>query len=134
MIILYNQLPVIKPLLRIVLCYWKIELSWSPEAVGELVQQPPNYSDKTVLRLGLIITLELGSQGIRVNVVSPGLTETDATAWMPSEQKQAAGQGIPLQRIGQPDDIAGAILFLASEQAQYITGVYLPVSGGDLML
>ncbi len=87
-----------------------------------------------MLRLGLIITLELGSQGIRVNVVSPGLTETDATAWMPSEQKQAAGQGIPLQRIGQPDDIAGAILFLASEQAQYITGVYLPVSGGDLML
>lgn len=76
------------------------------------------------------LALELGPQGIRVNVVSPGLTETDATAWIPSEQKQVAGKGIPLQRIGQPDDIAGAILFLASEQAQYITGVYLPVSGG----
>lgn len=80
------------------------------------------------------LALELGAHNIRVNVVSPGLTETDATAWIPAAQKQATGQGVPLQRIGQPEDVAGAILLLASKEAQFITGAYLPVSGGVQML
>ncbi|MDZ7960691.1 MAG: SDR family oxidoreductase [Aulosira sp. DedQUE10] len=80
------------------------------------------------------LALELGPQGIRVNAIAPGLTITDATARLPQEQKAAAAQFTPLQRNGLPEDIAGAILLLASDQAKFITGAYLPVSGGDQML
>jgi len=77
---------------------------------------------------------ELGPHGIRVNVVAPGLTETDSTAFMPSQAKQMAAKMVPLRRIGQPDDVARAVVSLASSNSEFITGVYLPVSGGSLML
>ncbi|MFH1573564.1 MAG: SDR family oxidoreductase, partial [Acidobacteriota bacterium] len=77
---------------------------------------------------------ELGPRGIRVNVVSPGLTITDATAHMPQQGKDFMARMTPLQRNAVPDDIAGAIAFLASDEARFITGQYLPVSGGILML
>ncbi|GAC1503836.1 MAG: hypothetical protein NVS2B14_16580 [Chamaesiphon sp.] len=80
------------------------------------------------------LALELGPHGIRVNAVSPGLTMTDATAWLPQEQKDASAQKVPLRRNGLPEDIASAILLLASEEARFITGAYLPVSGGVQML
>lgn len=80
------------------------------------------------------LALELGPQGIRVNAVSPGLTLTDATEWLPQQAKDAAAQQVPLRRNGLPEDIAGAILLLASEEARFITGTYLPVSGGVQML
>ncbi|MBW4442589.1 MAG: SDR family oxidoreductase [Plectolyngbya sp. WJT66-NPBG17] len=80
------------------------------------------------------LALELGSYGIRANVVSPGLTLTEATAQLPQQQKDAAAQSVPLKRNGLPEDVAGAILLLASEQANFITGAYLPVSGGSQML
>ncbi len=80
------------------------------------------------------LALELGPAGIRVNVVGPGLTETDATAHQPEQQKQLAARMAPLGRIGQPGDVAGAVLFLASDHARFVTGAYLPVSGGTLML
>ncbi|MBO3458626.1 SDR family oxidoreductase [Aetokthonos hydrillicola Thurmond2011] len=80
------------------------------------------------------LALELGAYGIRVNAVSPGLTLTDATSFLPQENKDAAAQSTPLKRNGLPEDIAGAILLLASEQAKFITGAYLPVSGGIQML
>ncbi len=80
------------------------------------------------------LALELGSYGIRVNVVSPGLTMTDATAWQPKEQVEAIARMTPLQRVAQPEDIAGAVLMLASEETRFITGVYIPVCGGQLML
>ncbi|MBW4577408.1 MAG: SDR family oxidoreductase [Aphanothece sp. CMT-3BRIN-NPC111] len=80
------------------------------------------------------LALELGPHGIRVNAVAPGLTETDATAFQPQERKDAMAQMTPLRRIGLPEDIAGAILLLASEEAKFITGAYLPVSGGIQML
>ncbi len=80
------------------------------------------------------LALELGPYGIWANIVSPGLTLTDATAWLPQEQKDAAAQQVPLRRNGLPEDIANAILLLASEQANFITGAYLPVSGGVQML
>lgn len=76
------------------------------------------------------LALELGPQGIRVNVVAPGLTETDATAFLSQKEKDASAQATPLKRIGLPDDVAGAILFLSSEEARFISGAYLPVSGG----
>lgn len=80
------------------------------------------------------LALELGPHGIRANVVAPGLTLTDATAFMPQEHKDASAQMVPLKRNGLPEDVAGAILLLASEEARFITGAYLPVSGGVQML
>lgn len=80
------------------------------------------------------LALELGPHGIRANVVSPGLTLTDATAQLPQAHKDASAQMVPLKRNGLPEDVAGAILLLASEEAKFITGAYLPVSGGIQML
>jgi 3-oxoacyl-[acyl-carrier protein] reductase len=80
------------------------------------------------------LALELGPRGIRVNAVAPGLTDTDAVSWMPAERKQAVARMTPLGRIGEPDDVAGAVLMLASSQARFVTGVYVPVSGGMQMI
>jgi len=77
---------------------------------------------------------EFGPHGIRVNVVAPGLTITDATSWMPEERMQAMAARTPLRRVGMPDDIAGAVLMLASDAGKFVTGAYLPVSGGVQML
>lgn len=79
------------------------------------------------------LAFELGPHGIRVNAVSPGLTMTDASAFVPEERRDAIAQLTPLRRIGVPEDIAGAVLLLASEQARFITGAYLPVNGGIFM-
>ncbi len=80
------------------------------------------------------LALELGPLGIRVNVVAPGLTLTDATARQPQESKDASARHTPLRRNACPDDIAGAILLMASDEARFLTGTYLPASGGSLML
>jgi 3-oxoacyl-[acyl-carrier protein] reductase len=80
------------------------------------------------------LAFELGPLGIRVNVVAPGLTMTDATSHMSQEQVQAAAKFTPLRRVGMPDDIAGAILMFASDETKFITGNYLPVNGGQMML
>lgn len=77
---------------------------------------------------------EFAQHGIRVNTVAPGLTLTDATAAMPEERKQASAKINPMRRNGKPEDLAGAILFLASDYARYINGGYLPVDGGSTML
>lgn len=72
---------------------------------------------------------ELGPKGIRVNAVAPGITETDMMKAVPQEVlKPLIGQ-IPLRRLGQPEDIANAFVFLASDEASYITGVILSVDG-----
>jgi 3-oxoacyl-[acyl-carrier protein] reductase len=65
--------------------------------------------------------------------ISPRLTMTDACAFVPQERRDAIAQMTPLRRIGVPEDIAGAVLLLASEQARFITGAYLPVNGGIFM-
>lgn len=80
------------------------------------------------------LALELGPHNIRVNAVAPGLIETDATASQPQERKDNMAQMVPLRRNGQPEDVAGAILMLASEQARFITGTYLLVNGGLQMI
>jgi 3-oxoacyl-[acyl-carrier protein] reductase len=54
--------------------------------------------------------------------------------WMPAAMKQATANATPLARIGQPDDVAGAVLLLASDATRYVTGAYLPVCGGAVML
>jgi 3-oxoacyl-[acyl-carrier protein] reductase len=73
---------------------------------------------------------ELAPYGIRVNAVAPGLTLTDATSWHPENRKKMMAAANPMRRLGQPEDLAGAVLFLASNYAGYINGGYLPVDGG----
>ncbi len=80
------------------------------------------------------LAFEMGPFGIRVNVVAPGLTLTDATRFMPEERRKMSASMTPLRRIGMPEDIAGAVLFYASEETKFITGNYLPVNGGQMML
>ena len=77
---------------------------------------------------------ELGSHNIRVNVVAPGVTDTDATGFISPESKDKFAETIPLGKIGQPEDVAEAILYLAGDTAKYITGSYLAIDGGLLML
>lgn len=72
---------------------------------------------------------ELGPKGIRVNAVAPGITETDMMKKVPREVIEPMIQQIPLRRLGQPSDIANAFVFLASDEASYITGVVLSVDG-----
>ena len=80
---------------------------------------------------GLTISLarELGPKGIRVNAVAPGITETDMMKAVPKEILDPMIARIPLRRLGQPEDIANAFAFLASDEASYITGVVLSVDG-----
>jgi amino acid adenylation domain-containing protein len=80
------------------------------------------------------LACELGPEGIRVNTVAPGLILTDATANLSPYTKDAASARCPLRRNGLPRDVAGAVLFLASDLSQYITGSYLAVDGGFTML
>ena len=75
---------------------------------------------------------ELGARGIRVNIVTPGPTETAMFAEAPAEMKQAIAARIPLGRMGQPDDVAAAAAFLLGDEARYITGADLAVDGGLL--
>lgn len=77
----------------------------------------------------LSLARELGPKGIRVNAVAPGITETDMMKAVPKEVIEPLIAQIPLRRLGQPEDIANAFLFLASEEASYITGVVLRVDG-----
>lgn len=80
---------------------------------------------------GLTVSLarELGPKGIRVNAVAPGITETDMMKAVPKEVIEPMISRIPLRRLGQPEDIANAFVFLASDEASYITGVVLSVDG-----
>ncbi len=75
------------------------------------------------------LSRELAPLGIRVNAVAPGVTNTDMVARLPKEMIEPLIKTIPLGRIGEPEDIANAFLFLASDMASYITGVILSVDG-----
>ena len=72
---------------------------------------------------------ELAKDHIRVNAVAPGVTRTDMVAALPPEMVERISSGIPLGRVGEPEDIANAFLYLASGQASYVTGVTLRVDG-----
>ena len=76
---------------------------------------------------------ELASRGITVNVVAPGFIGTDMTAGLPESVKEKMLTDIPLGRMGEPEDVANAVLFLASDQASYITGQVVNVDGGMVM-
>ena len=94
-----------------------------------------NYAAAKAGVLGLLKSLarELASRGITANSIAPGYIETDMTAVLPEEVRAAVLEKIPLARYGQPEDIAKAVAFLASEDASYITGQVLAVDGGMTM-
>ncbi len=75
------------------------------------------------------VAKEYGSRGILVNAIAPGFIETDMTAGLPEDLRQGMLAGIALGRLGKPEDVAGAVLFLASELSGYITGQVLVVDG-----
>lgn len=95
--------------------------------------QPSGFAYPTskfaVNGLTLSLARELGPKGIRVNAVAPGITETDMMKAVPKEVIDPMIRQIPLRRLGQPEDIANAFAFLASDEASYITGVVLQVDG-----
>jgi 3-oxoacyl-[acyl-carrier protein] reductase len=76
---------------------------------------------------------EIGSRNITVNVVAPGFIDTDMTRVLPEDQRTAMLSQVPLGRLGEGEDIANAVLFLASKAAAYVTGETLHVNGGMLM-
>ncbi len=94
-----------------------------------------NYAAAKAGMMGFSKSLarEIGSRGITVNVVAPGFIDTDMTRALDEEQRAGLLSDIPLQRLGAPEDIAGAVLFLASELGGYITGQTLHVNGGMYM-
>lgn len=104
-----------------------------------LSRQPgPGFIAHSTAKSGLdsfakSLALELGPHGIRVNVIAPGLTLTDATAFTPEEMKKMIASHTPLRRLAQPEDIAGAILLMASDHSGFVSGTYTPVSGGSQM-
>lgn len=76
---------------------------------------------------------ELARYNIRVNAIQPGFIETDMTRAIPEKTKEMMIAGIPLKRIGKPQDIANAALFLASDKSDYITGIVIEIAGGVAM-
>ena len=94
-----------------------------------------NYAAAKAGLVGLTKTLarELGPRGVTVNLVAPGYVETDMTASLGEKLVADARASIPVGRLGQPDDVAAAVAFLASEEAAYITGQVLCVDGGMAM-
>jgi 3-oxoacyl-[acyl-carrier protein] reductase len=76
------------------------------------------------------VAKEYASRGVLVNCIAPGFIETDMTAALPDEARATLLQDIALARLGRPEDVAGAVLFLASDLAAYVTGQVLVVDGG----
>ena len=94
-----------------------------------------NYAAAKAGLIGLTKTTakELASRGITVNAIAPGFISTDMTAGLSDKVKEAAAAQIPLGMFGRPEDVAAAAVFLASDDAGYITGQVLHVDGGMVM-
>ena len=91
-----------------------------------------NYAASKAGLVGFARSLarEIGSRKVTVNVVAPGFVETDMTAALPDARRQEIIAQVPLQRMAQPDEVAGVVTWLASDAAAYITGAVIPVDGG----
>lgn len=108
--------------------------------LATLLQRPaagygPHATAKAAL-LGLTRTLvrELGPHGIRVNAISPGMTMTDFSKSLPESQREQVAKQTPLRRLAQPDDVARAVLFYASDLSEFVTGANIAPDGGLAVL
>lgn len=109
-------------------------------SVGSVVGSSGNSGqvNYTAAKAGVVgfsksLAQEIGSRGITVNVVAPGFIDTDMTSALPDIIKEELLKRIPLRRLGQAEDVANAVAFLASESAKYITGETIHVNGGMYM-
>ena len=80
------------------------------------------------------LAIELAPKGIRINLVSPGMTDTELVADIPVKARLLNAAQTPLRRIATPTDVAGAISFLASDKSDYLTGESIRVNGGQAMI
>jgi 3-oxoacyl-[acyl-carrier protein] reductase len=101
--------------------------------MGQAGQANYSASKAGLIGLTMAIAREVGSRTITCNAIAPGFIETAMTAVLSEEFKETAVKQIPLGRVGSPEDVAGAVAFLASDDAAYITGHVLSVNGGMLM-
>lgn len=101
--------------------------------MGQAGQANYSASKAGLIGLTMAIAREIGSRNITCNAVAPGFIETAMTEVLSADFKEAAIKQIPLGRVGKTDDVAGAVAFLASDDASYITGHVLSVNGGMLM-
>ena len=109
-------------------------------SIGSVVGSSGNTGqvNYTAAKAGVVgftksLAQEIGSRGITVNVVAPGFIDTDMTTALPEMVKEEMLKRIPLRKLGQPEDIANAVAFLASDDAKYITGSTIHVNGGMYM-
>ena len=98
----------------------------------------PGFTEYSSAKAGVLgftrsLAMEVGKYGITVNAICPGVIRTPALDSFPEDAVQATISEIPMQRLGEPEDIANAVSFLASDQASYITGMSLLVTGGRTM-
>jgi len=91
-----------------------------------------HYSTAKAGMIGFTSSLakELGPSGIRVNCVAPGVIDTEMNGWLSEDDRAELAESTPLGRMGRPEEVASAVVFLASDDASFITGVTLPVTGG----
>jgi len=101
--------------------------------IGNVGQANYSASKAGIIALTKTTAKELASRNINVNAVAPGFIQTDMTAKLPKDVKEKMRGVIPAGRFGSPDDVAGACLFLAAEEAGYITGQTIVVDGGMVM-
>ena len=108
--------------------------------VGSLFSDKPNpnlvhYATAKAALEGFTraMAFELAPKGIRVNMVSPSMIATDLTADIPEKMKLLSAMQTPLRRLALPEDVAGAVSFLASEKSDYLSGEVIRINGGQIM-
>lgn len=129
----FNCLKTITPVMVKQKCGKIINLSSVVGLVGNAGQVNYAASKAGVIGMTKSLAKEIGARGITVNAVAPGFIETDMTEVLGEKFKEEAKKGIPLKRLGKPEDVANVIAFLASEQGNYITGQVINVDGGMVM-
>lgn len=129
----FNCLKAITPVMIRQKCGKIVNLSSVVGLVGNAGQVNYAASKAGVIGMTKSLAKEVGSRGITVNAVAPGFINTDMTASLSEKVKEEASKNIPLKRLGDPEDVANLVGFLASDAANYITGQVINVDGGMVM-